>query len=697
MATQNQIKFIAATGEEIELAESNKFEIRQTLGVDPYVFYAPIHSSLEATVATMIASAKAANRPWVTGKFEITTSDDTATGSRVVEWGGWVIIETVPDPELEDIVQVGFADLRFGLTYGKIDAKFNMYFDRGDPTEADDDSLNAGSNWTIAEYLSELIDLFDAKISPLFPIFTWGGAKNMTDATILDVDLPKNLGNTITFMGGWAAASWAEMVEPVMKALGVTFLQGMNGSLYVTDLVSERADVASLYTVSMEQSYYRSMDNSARLPKEVDVVFEVRKEVAFETLPVTTSGSEQLYLENVLRQPSDVGTNAPSYEWKSLEDGWWNNSSTGISYIPAKGAQAAEYYISQNYFKEMIIPYGYDFDGLLLAGGEVVDYMNSEIEASWRRAFRVHASGDGHQWVNVRLGRLEPDGGNKAAGNVFADYTYIRRRGRIFGVPQPGRHVLAQARWTESFDFNSWPNQPAPFVAYWSDPSQMIIQLGNAKTNAVMIKDVIVGKMDEHLGYGEFVKLVQNMVEGDHKITLVGEELFRTKPRGTLSDTYKLRIIGNASPVKLAKRTYTVTKTAYGTSGIVPKQVLKAYGITANYKFSDAQMALSKLSDVDASELMNSTELDTIAERVKNELIRSYEQNNIGAIKVGGTSPLSGTPVEAGGECNEMWIEVGGEPGMESMVTTNYSVKPGLIEINVSRRELDGPKVKVAI
>jgi hypothetical protein len=700
MPTGNRVKWIGESlvypspPPEMTFAQTGKYHVRMEAGLDPYVFHAPVHIDDAATFVDIISDAKFTNYPLAFGKLEFTTSDHTDSGTHTFDWDGWFITEIVPDPELDNMFLVGLADWREAFRYLKITKKYNLYKDNG---EADADSLNSGSDWTVGAYIQDIVDEINSEMGGNgFPgDLAYGGALNMSSPAVLNEDLPRNLSNTQTRMGGWVAATVKECLEPVMRAFGLTFYV-WNKTLYVSDTKSGRSDIFALVTgdIATQQSYYRSDINvDFSKPKQVDVVFEAKREVALETPPRSASTWYGLVLENVLRLPAEFGSATAEYDWAELitefatSDAVKNSGRTPSGFI-----NDPEKYIADNYFYDPeIFPYRFDNNGLLEVGSEVEDYLNAEVAASARRAFRVVFEDD--DYVNLRLGRLTEDGGTKSGGNVQCDYTIVRRRGKVEGVPSPGRHVISSVRWTEDFEITDYENQPAPFMAFWADSVQRILRIAPTNVNQLIVKDVVPGTMSVHLQIGDPVHMI---IDGDTMQEPPPADLVLNKPKGKLNRDYVLRVIGNASPLDNDDRVHVITKDVFPITGMVHKQRLKAYGVTANYNFTDAELSEERLYNTKATNLMNPSELDAIAARVADEVKNSYEQNAMGAVKVGGIEPLVGaSPVLAGGECNEMWIEVGFETNFS--ITTNYSIKPGVIEITVGRVRLDGEKVKVAL
>lgn len=713
MPTGNSLKFIASTSEELKIIGTHPFDIRQEQGLAAYHFWAGVHNDDLGIIDNMRTNKTG---PMVVGKMEITTSDDTPAGSRVIDWNGWVIVEVVPDGENKDVSMVCFADLRYVFEYCKLSAKFNVFFDKtdadGDPIP-DEDSLNptTGIAWTIGEYFKEICDLIDDYFGGAFPDLH-GGLTGTDNEVVLSNWVPENLGNTYNQSGGWVAATVSEMLAPIMKAFGVTFQMGLDAKFYIVDTSEERSDIRALLDIATNKSFIRDAENSMSRPAQLMVSFEARDEIAAEVVSPNQTGTKRgLELKNVMQVPHDLLANSTGYSWVEVAaalpvDNWGNSSQfwplSNNPPIPdaRKFRFDTEGYIAENYFKEMPVPFPKLKSGKLATNGEIAEFCNAQISSNWRRVFRASFGDDGFPWVRMEIGRLNHEGGTENGGAVFCDYTYVRRRGRILPEPNDRRPVIARLQYSESVQLSNLAmkangldnTQPAPFRAFWSDRSELLISIATTVTNPVINKDVVVGTMvkGRELGFGNFIDFVQDGDEAN-----APKKWVRLKQDGQLRDTYKLRIILTGTSTNPSRREYTITKNVFGSAGDVPLLKLKAHGITANRRFTDAQTVQNVLiGEFPDSTPINLAELDSVAERMAEEVRRSYLKGVMGAVKVGGTKPIE-DGIEAGGECNEMWISFGQETDFS--ITTNYSIKPAVIEVTLGRKDLDGNPVKVAV
>lgn len=707
MATDNSIKIKGEgtlTSHEIPVAWTAKWRAAMTQGAEPHHFYLPITDDYKDELDDMLDYVQNANDGYVFVDLEFTTSDGDS-GSRTVTWEGWLVNDVIKDQTLDDIWLVHLSDVREVFRNHKINKKYNIYYTDEEP---DSQSLNGSADWQVGDYLQDVVEEFISDMpTPFGGAFTWGGSINMTDTSILNENVPRNLSNTEQKTGGWIGASFKEAVEPIFKAFGVTLLVGIDRKIYVTDKETDRSDIRDLLpggveNIAMDNSFVSTMDTEWLKPNELELIFEVKKEVAIETLPTTYSDAVGLGLENVLRLPQDPAGTSPETEWTPLDD-WASDDAWDSASIPNSFKNGPENYIRKRYFKKEVIPYQYDQVGVpglgvqkvLKADSYKIDYLNEEIKSSWRRHFKVligHGSGNPQRWANIRLGRLTTEGGSRAKGNVFADYVRIRKIGRLEQSDQSGKFTMADFKWTDDVPFDDFTQQPAPFVAYWVDDEDLIMGLQPAGLNAMVFADTIPGRVDKDLGFKDVVQLVNDA----DKHQPANYKFMLGKRDGELKANYDLRVIANASPMDSNERYHTKTKTIFASNYTVQTQKLRAYGITANYIFSASQLAQSSLMSEAGDTLSNDFALDVIATRVAEEVKRSYEMGYMGGVKSGDIKPLSVDNILAGGECNEMWIEVGGEEKAYS-ITLNYSIKPAQINITLGRKDLDGQPVKIAV
>lgn len=703
MPVKNSTKLVF-TGSDIEipLANSSKYSFSQTPGHMPNYFYFPVAAKYQEDLEDAIEWARTNPNDIsnVRAKLVFTTcAPDDIEEEQTVEWEGIYIDSFQSDSTLPDeVIIVTAYDARELFRGVRVHGKFNMHYVSG---QVDTESLNPAGTipWTVSAYMAAIVNLFNTAIdhSAVPSVITFEGPLNMSAANIarLDEDIPLNLGNTITQSGGWIAGSWEELTEFIEKAFGFLPIMGLDGNVYITDLTHERADLeAFVSTEGMQGSHLFPIDNSASLPKELDLVFERKVEIASEVRPRSSPTPEHsLELVNVMRLPEDP-TNPldPKFEWTELFV--WAAKSLWTDVAPAAFRNDPEKYIADNFFKEWVVsPYINQADKTVKTGAFRVDYINEEAENNWRSAFEVGNNNTGRQerFSRIDIGRLNEDGSTKDGGMVFCDFAIIRRRayGRTIPAPSTAQRTIIGARFSDSFAISDWNMQPAPFTAFWTDKRRMILKVAPSGHNRVIAKGVVPGRLKVEMGFGNYIDMV---ADGTDEKGNVQAKFIRTKDESQLRDTFSLRVIMNGCPMRAADRHTVITKTLFA-DGILPKRTLKAYGVTANYRFSDAQMLFASLSAQKAEEWMNEAECDEIAERVAKEVIASYDKGYRGVLKTGNIDVVNSA--QAGGKCNEMLIEVGGET--RESITVTYSVKPGQITVNVGRNKLDGKPIEVAI
>jgi hypothetical protein len=724
MATPNSITMHLtdtdwSTQFSIPISLSSPFEIKQSVGLEPHVFAVVFHDKFKAQYDDFI-SIVAANQPtpadtFPACKFEITTSDGTPTGSRTVEWAGWYLLGIVQSDLNDDLWIAQVADIRGVLEYGKRSAKYNLKFEDGGIDEDSfmpDPSGGMGPDvpWQLDHYVNDVIDNMGYAID-----YAFDNPKYMSAANALRITevIPNNLGNTDrTGMGGFVAGSLKETLGPLLKHYGFTLIVGIDGKLYLTDRTTERTDLSALLDVATSGSFYGERDVVASRPQNVTLVFQALREFAME-ISTTISPGSIMFLTNVMRASDDVTAIRPTYRWVTV--GEFGANGWGTRPLPKRFSSPTltEGYIGDNYFKEERLPRPVDAAGQQTSNSAEVEYIENEISATWRRVFRVESEAGKRLWSRVRLGRLKADGGTEQGENVFCDYTIVKRRGRLVEVLSPGSRpgpVMADMIMSESYRFSSnrtFPGtQPAPFKSFFTgDGKEMLIALEPTIHNNLVTRDIIIGTMLEPLSLGGLIDLHRD-TEDDPNTPL---RATITKQLGRMGAGYFVRIIASGTPVRppaylpnLQLREHRITKPAFSTGGI-GDLVLPAEGVSAVFAFTAAQLSRPSLSgpaaapgDELATELLNAADLDEIAEMVTAEVVESYNKQTMGAIRVGGIQPLV-DGIEAGGECNEMSVQVGMEPGKIYSITTNYSIKPGQIELMFKRKDYNKDNIKILV
>lgn len=694
------IKFDDHPAVEIPVAFTMKFDIRQTLGCEPYIFHVPFHSDYLGRYQAAIAAIYAANKKHVAVTLRIATADvegGDLSAEKFVEWKGWFAFKVIPDPELKDIYNLCLGDVREVYRQYKVSVKHNL---RLSSEHEDTESLVSGTTpFTVEQYIDDVITRFQTLCGGFGG---YAGSKNIsaTGTANLAKELPWNLGNTQRHSGGWVGGGFAEMLEIVEKAFGLFVLPGVDGLLYVTDKIAERTDIAALLTSAVEGSSYTSEDNGASAPKDVEIIFEVVSELAAENIPHGSyiPPTHGLSLENVMRMPKDI-TNPLStdFEWVSLEE--WAQNPLWASVVPPEFRTDPEKYICENFFKEDVIPQRLDPQTKLpLAGGELIEFLNDEISENWRSAYQLTVdAGSGttftqQKHVNIRIGRLLKDGGTKDGDMVFSDYAVIRRRGRATRVTASGQASIHGAKFSDWWYINETKFQPAKLRAFWSDQNRLLMKIVPDGINRLIAKSVIPGIMSKELEYGTYAELANevDLALGDTP----RRNFARTKIDGKLSTTLRLLVFINSSPLETAQRTHSETVTIFP-GGMPTKVQLRAYGIQAVKTYSAGAVAagMPGLSSTAPTIILNQADINEIRDRVAQEVKQSYLGGHLGAVKLGGIYRCG--IEEAGGECNQFWVAVGYETN--SSITSNWSIHANEIVISVTRRKLDGEPVKVAI
>lgn len=695
VANKVELHFVAID-EYVPMARVMKMDIRQEPGVDAQHFYFPFHDDYKAIYDDAVNNAKTAGDDVIRCRLKLTTCDPADPEEPLVSyWDGWYAMRIAQDRESEQIWNLLLQDIREVFRSQKFTGMFNVKLNNGDVVEA---SLIPGVTpfrHSVQSYMTAVVEDFRAKFQGL-PAFTLAQGTMSTDSEQLFTSgLPWNLGNTETESGGWVGATFAEMMELVEKAFGLRIMPTVDGGMAVVDNEEERPDVEALIDVAMKGSSLTVESMEPSLPRELELVVEVRKEILAETRfgsssPPPTRG---LILQQVMRLPADL-TNPLSTDFKWVDIDTWANSPLFDGQVPQAFRLNAQKYIAERYFKDNVIPpNNHPGTKLPKAGAEVVDFANGEIEDSFGSRYRLVVSSGTIQdrWNNIRIGRLNEDGGTVDGGMVFSSFTIIRARAkRSEASNNPGYTVLVGLLWSESHHINASKFQPAPFLAYFTDASGGILSIDPAAVNKLIVKGVVNRMATKQLRFDNYIEMVKDADADDSNPSYT---LAVTKPDGKLAEYEQTRVVLNGCPALIDEREYVITKSLFP-DGVVSKQRLKVYGETANFKFDDATLVSAiRQTDTQAATLMNGAVLDEIAERVAAEVIKSFKRGRMGAVKLGGIGTIESH--QAGGEVSQMWVEIGYEKSFS--ITTNYSIRPGAINIEVERKRLDGKPVRVMV
>jgi len=701
----NKVEFISDLGHVIPVAEVGTVRFEQSYGMEPNHTAIAFHDDYKAIYDQMVEDFEAdSDKPYVRGKFRFTHSNHVPNEPAVVtDWEGWYVMRVQLDQTFDDLWVMSVADMREAMRNLKFTGKLNVYYDNG---VGDPESLVFGAPHQLETAMNALIDALNTELG-VSGYFEFGGLLH-ADVTDLQLEYPLNLGNTQMQYGGFIGADWKDVMEPIAKAYQLYPIVGTNGKLYLTSSTRERNDIADPQFGSMIGnewmfgSHAGTTDMKAAKPKSLDIIFEVKSEVMLIGNPPSTGNLQNgMYLYEVMRKPSDLTDNFVTLEWVELDE--WAQHFAGKPGVPDdfnRNAVGVNDYLRKRAFGNPIFPYAYDKSnnpplGRPLAGSEVLDFLESEVLQHWRKAWYVDT--DEQRFANMQMGRITADGGRKVEGAVWADYTFLRSRARVSpnysGEFGPDTDVLAYVDWSESVSLFQVARQPAPFTAFWRSPTDKIVGIETDGVNPLIVREVILGLLDGPLGVVKgAIDLERDGNEGGDPGRFVFTRAEIGKPGGPQLGNYNLRIIAVANPTSQGKRSHKITKSLFA-DGTIPKQQLRVYGVTANKAYSDAQLAnFSRFFDDEPEVILNAAEMDEVADRVKEEVRRSYDQGVMGAVKAGGLHHFG---IQAGGACNEMWVEYGGDTSFS--LTQNWSLQPGRIVITLGRIGIDGQPVKVAV
>jgi hypothetical protein len=684
---------------EIPIAHIYTLQWEQRPGHSGAPLYVPFHDDYKAAYDAMVADVSGDSGPvdGVRGSFEFTVED---TGEeQVVEWAGWIALSVVKHEAIDDIWVMTVTDIRELLTYGKIDAVLNTFWEDGREMPSSSRPTVGGATEAAIFALQESMGLPIGTIPLATPLV------QNTDRMMASDPWPKNIGNTENHYGGWIGKTWAEFCGLLAKNHNLYPFVTMDGEIALTANQGVRSDIEALIPDAVVDSYISESNNTPARPRKIVLHFEKVKEFALESVPLTVTPPEHgVYIEPVLRITDDFEGVRADERWTTIAE-FFSLIRQQVPHARV-GPGDGNPFIARRYFQDPIIQGGIDpVDRLPLADFGALEYAQSSIRQNWRKKWRVFNRLEHLQLANITMGRIPGDDEDTPPAAVMCDYTYVRSRDRVDETTDERMPMLARLVWSETVlwdslgGFLSWfrSGSMAPFRAVWEDSTEQVIGLHlTGNLNRHTVADVVPGRLLEPFGFGEFFEAE---IDGDLSTEVPQIQLARLLPRGRFDPEVKMRIIAHGNPTSLTERIHEEERPLFA-DGCIEALVVKIWGLTAEYTF-DWDGGAIYTSSIDAAQLpadvvRNQSDIDDVCDRVVDEIERSYERDRLGAVSMGGLSSLMGAPVEVGGECNLMWIELG-KDDKHFVLRVNYSISPGQIEVDVSRKEQDGSPVRVTL
>lgn len=625
-------------------------------------------------------------------KFRFKTPEKFGGGYKQFEWDGWYMASIQPNSARPGTFLVTLHDERWLAAKNKVTVGYNV--DWPDERGRAETKTSAG-DWTCVNAAKDALARFGLTVDD--------DVKTLTAKQVAEV-LPRNLGNSPA--GGWTAASFSELIPALLEPIRCDIIMTPQRKVRIVSR-SGYDDSPKLKVHGLIGGVVGERNIKWQLPKKIRVEFERLVEGAFEIVPgdssrrTASAGGSDLnwWVENVM----------PLWVWNgNIQAGEYTEMYAQLE-SALNSKWATEQYIGQRWFKPHLFPYPRDpKTRRIIQQGSAAElaasiakrsWFDDMVRQCWRRVFRVtpkvfNGSSYARYFTNIRLGRLEKNGGVKDGGNVFMPYVKQLRWGRLPANAQ-GDSPL-QNIFTENHHFGNPANSsaeeqysydPAPFTARWVSPEKLVFEVRPDRPDNINSKAFFAGTMAEHLNYGPLFRL-----EGGAALKVT--EAQGVLKGGTTSRQFYMRVIYNgrvsAAMPGSVDRMYAVEKDAFP-NGIGRDVTVKAgESVTANFVFTEDALKLP----IDGS-LMNNTlgrlhrlanpdEVDDVAQFIADQVKQTYVQNRAGVATVEGVGALV-AGIWTGGLINHCAITVG--QGMNEAILVQYTVQPEVRPIESSRKK----------
>ena len=628
-------------------------------------------------------------------KFRFKTPERFGGGVKQFEWKGWYMASIQPNSARPGTFIVTLHDERWVAAKNKVTVGYNIDWpDTKARSETKTSAGGAGEDWTCVKAAQDALARFGLTVD--------GDLKTLTAEQVKKV-LPHNLGNSPG--GGWTAASFGELIPALLEPIRCDIIMTPENKVRIVSR-SGYDDSPKLEAHGLISGVVGERNIKWQLPRYINVKFERLAEGAFELTPARDSQTSAVgaglnwWVENVM--PS-YNNGQPNGEYGVLEDEV--QAALGTPY-------QSENYIGERWFKPHLFPYKRDYRvrSLIKSGtaAELAEaiakrsWFDDMVRQCWRRLYRVSprmfsSTSYARYFTNIRLGRLEKNGGVKDGGCVYMPYVKHLRWGRLPSSATGNSPLLNILSENHHFGdpANGSPEDqysyaPAPFTARWVSPEKLVFEVRPDRPDNINAKSFFPGTMREHLNYGPLFRL-----EGGAalKVTEVGGIIkgasggrssfyMRVIYNGRVSADMPSGFIGDAG-----LRMYTVEKSAFP-NGMGPDVTVKAGdSVTANFVFTDDALKLPVdgrlMNQTDGlRKLANPDEVEDVAQYIADQVKQTYVQNRAGVATVEGVGAMI-AGIWTGGLINHCAITVG--QGMNEAIHVHYTVQPEVRDVETSR------------
>lgn len=700
----NDVRLLFEGGDNIPVDYAAPFTIKQTRGLDPYMFGVVFR---DEAIDKFPGGGAADGQKC---KFTFSTPDNSG-GRSESEWELY-LVRAEKSKVQEGAWNAIFADERWKADYKRHTVSYNIQWPDGS-YRSDTLSSNGGRWRTVAAIEDFITKYVEAQVDV---------TRCQKLSTLM---LPNNLGNSD--YGGWVDATWSEILKPMLYSINCDLVIGWDRKWIIVPKTALQASGHSVASSGSGQggggegidklrAMKRIVDNvdepkiDWEKPKKLKVGFEIMAEAVIEGNPTATGSGGVIF-----DQPENVMvTLSPE-----LQDpvAWWNDqiSETAdtewaeiepylvtLGYAGSQGAAISM--ICKNWFLPNIVPLkrAGEFDEIKEDSSSPTAnsiayqkklWVDAVLRRCWRRTYRaVFPTASGNlvsalrAMAGIRFGRLTPGGDTRSRGAVFCDWCEESTHALNFAHQSPFDSIFSD---NHPFD----PVRAAPFTARWiaQHGNELIFELVPPEPSRIGQAKVFPGLFAKKLTYGDWFHISADGYLND-------TELF-----GEFDSTFDFRIYcagslvredtrsGVSSPEGQIEGRHLVIERDLYQEGSIKSLDVRSNEVTANFGYTLAQMATPKgqLASRWPSALLNKPDLIALVDRAEEKIRAQFDQKAAGGISVAGVKPMV-EKIITEGDIHEMSVIVG-DPDPWS-VKTQYIVLPAQSNIEIDPKDRDGKK-----
>lgn len=640
------------------------------------------------------------------------TPVDFGKGSKTLDWKGWYMASIQPNSQRPGSFIVTMYDYRFLAAKNKVTVSYNIEWP---DTKLREESKTAAGDrlWYCLDAAIDTLTKFGFQVDDY--------SKHLVNVTQRAKVLPMNLGNTPG--GGWAAASLDEIIPALLEPIRCDLVMTPEGKARIVSR-SGFDDSPKLEAHSLIAGVVGERNIKWQKPSQIRVQFERLVEGVFEYTSYQGQGSlvrgQDINFQVVNVMP-EYKSDKTTGEYVELQQQVFDRYGP-FSFQGVVSGNSADRYIGSRYFKPHMFPYRRDPKTRLPIGNSPAEiardiairsWFDDNVKQCWHRLFRVEPKAFSSVsyarfFTNIRLGRLEKNGGTKDGGNVYCNYVKHLK----WGVLPPDAKSISPLNnvFSENHTFGdpantaqdgtlSYSYNPAPFIARWVSAEKLIFEVAPQKPSDTNTKSFFPGTMVERLNYGPLFQLAS------------GSALKVTEVSGKIAPDFTMRVIWNGRVSRdlpnLSGEGFTTVSGARlaevvvdaFSDGMGPDVVVRADpSITANYAITETGLKRpingSLMSDVGQYRtLLNKDEVEDTAEFIAAQVMQTYNQNRAGVATCLGISAMS-AGIWTGGLIHKASIVIGQD--MNESVMVNYIVQPEVRDIE-TRREKPSKAPRLAV